>query len=66
MINDKKIYNYMKAIKIGFTFLGINGFYQMHKDICDKKEMPWMGNLECLNDLNYNEFESLCEDYFNK
>lgn len=70
MIYNNKKYDYLKAIETGFNLYGLNGFYMMHEDVCNKEEIPWVepwvGKLECLNDLNYEEFESLCEDYFNK
>jgi hypothetical protein len=65
MINSDKTNDYLKAISVGFDYYGLNGFYEMHKDVCDNPENPWAYALEKLNDLNYEEFESLCETYLN-
>jgi hypothetical protein len=56
----------LKAIDLGFEYYGLNGFYEMHKGVCDKTENKWTNELEVLNELNYEDFESLCTAFLNK
>jgi hypothetical protein len=63
MINPNKTNEYLTAIGVGFDYYGLNGFYEMHKDVCEKPDNPWAYALSVLNDLNYEEFESLCTTY---
>lgn len=60
MIKQDRISKYLKAIKIGFEYYGLNGFYEMHKDVCENPSNPWGYDLQSLNDLSFSEFESLC------
>ena len=32
---------YYNALKIGFEYYGLNGFFEMHKDACDNPDNPW-------------------------
>ena len=66
MINPNKTDEYLKAIKIGFEYYGVNGFHEMHKDVCKNPDNPWGYALHVLNDLNYDEFELLCRTYNEK
>lgn len=63
MIQLKEVNSYLKAIESGFECYGLNGFYQMHKDMHEREGTPWDYELESLNDLDMGEFELLCSVY---
>ncbi|MGG2091330.1 hypothetical protein AB1283_01010 [Bacillus sp. S13(2024)] len=63
MIILNRITEYLKAIQIGFAYYGLNGFYEMHEDACKNKNNTWVYALESLNDLDNEEFKSLCDIY---
>jgi hypothetical protein len=55
---------YLKAVELGFDHYGLKGFYQMHYNFLENKEKNyWDYELEVLNELNKEEFESLCKVY---
>ena len=56
---------YYKALEIGFDYYGLNGFFEMHKDVCENPDNPWGYDLEVLNELNYEEFEIVANEYLN-
>ena len=66
MLNPSKKEEYLKVIKEGFDCYGLNGFYEMHKDVVENPDNTWSYALECLNDLNFEEFELLCKTYLNE
>ena len=62
IVND-----YMTVIKNGLNIYGLNGFYEMHSDICKGITAPWENNFKILNNLSYKEFVRIVEDYiYNK
>jgi hypothetical protein len=63
MIESEKTKEYLTAIGIGFNYYGLNGFYEMHKDVCENPDNPWTYGLTILNEVKYEEFESLCALY---
>lgn len=65
MILPNKRTDYLKAIQEGFDYYGLNGFYEMHKDVIENPDNPWGYVLEPLNDLTYEEFETLCKEFLN-
>ena len=54
---------YNNALKIGFEYYGLNGLYEMHKDVCDNPDNPWGYDLKVLNELDYEAFEKEAEKY---
>jgi hypothetical protein len=58
-----KTKDYFKALEIGFDYYGLNGLFEMHKDVCDNPDNPWAYGLTVLNDLTYKEFEEIAAVY---
>lgn len=63
MFKPENTKEYMKAVKIGFDYYGLNRFYEMHKDVCNNPDNPWGYALTPLNDLSYEEFDVLVKEY---
>lgn len=57
---------YREALRTGFGYYGINGFHEMHKDVCKEPSNPWGYALEPLNELSYEQFEIAAAAYLNE
>lgn len=66
MIHLSKKNQYMNAIKVGYNYYGLEEFYNMHEDVCKSKDNPWGYALTVLNDLTYDEFKGLYEEFLIK
>lgn len=57
---------YFKAMGIGFGYYGLNGFYEMHKAVCEEPNNPWGYALDVLNELTYEEFKKVAATYLSQ
>lgn len=54
---------YDEAFKNGFNAFGMNGFYDMHKEICSGEASLWEDDMKVLNELDISGFELLADEY---